>query len=555
MTRAVRLLVLGESGSTRADVAALEEAGYEIERLNLDPGVPASPAIDWSEWDLVLALPNTGAQALSGILRGRESAENPAPLLLLGGDSYPQPLALSALMAVGLAVPDSEAGEPAAEEPGPGTPERHLRTKRDYEQVRRYSAYLEHLVRERTSELQAANRRIRNEMQVHRMTARALRESEQRFRTIAENAPDLIFRFDRNLRHVYVNPRVVDLTGKQPQGFIGKTMEESGVPEEVCLPVNEALRKVFSTGKSRRIDFRYPSPRGRRHLQATLSPEFSDEGEVGAVVGISRDFTDIKRAEEELKRDRETLQDEVEEKTEALVAARLALAEAERLRQVGKLAATVAHELRNPLGVIRAAAYNVRRKRSNAEIDRHLDTIDDKIEESALIIENLLDYSRVRQPDPEKVDVKRLVEESARSVRSQFGSSDVRIDSDLEDVAGVEAELDATQMGRVISNLLTNACQALSEGSGRVVVRARADREASTLMIEVQDDGVGMTPEELEQAFEPFFTCKARGAGLGLTICRDVVSRHGGTVDMRSTRDGGTIVTVQVPLRRCGGGQ
>jgi PAS domain S-box-containing protein len=544
------LLVLDGPGEAGSNIATLEDAGYEVKRLHLDPGMAAPPSIDWPKWDLVLALPDVDAHALSEILRSRDSAQSAVPVLVLGRDWHPERLALGVLMAAGRSGPENGARKAQGGESGEAAHKHWSRPERDEEQVRRYSAYLEHLIEARTSELRAAIRKLENETKVHRVTARALRESELRFRTIAENAPDAIFRFGRNLRLLYVNPRVADLIGQEPQALMGKTLDVSGMPEEVRERWNEALQSVFTTGKERTIDFEYPSPSGPRYLQATINPESSDEGDIRTVIGIIRDLTDIRRAEEEVRRGRESLQDEVERKTEALVAARLALAESERLRLVGKLAATVAHELRNPLGVISAATYNVRRKRSNVEIDRHLETIDEKIKESALIIENLLNYSRVRPPEPETVDVTRLVEESVLSVQSQFTSTGARIERDLEGLAGVEAELDPAQMGQVISNLLTNACQALPDGSGRVVVRGRADRDADTLVIEIEDEGIGMTEDEAEQAFEPFFTRKARGAGLGLTICREVVSRHGGTVDIRSSTDKGTVVTVRLPIER-----
>ena len=152
--------------------------------------------------------------------------------------------------------------------------------KRMEEELRRHAEHLEELVEARTGELQ---------------------ESERRYRSLAENAPDIIQRFDRDLRHLYVNPAFELATGLSPDAVIGKTDRELGLPADIIPFWEEAAHTVFRTGESQIIGFEMPTPRGRRHYEAHLVPEFARDGSVEHILAITRDITERKRAEDALR--------------------------------------------------------------------------------------------------------------------------------------------------------------------------------------------------------------------------------------------------------------
>lgn len=153
----------------------------------------------------------------------------------------------------------------------------------------------------------------------HRVQAEeALHLREQEFKTIVENSPDIISRFDRELRYVYVNGAAGEATGMPATAFTGKTYRELGMPEKQVSYWQETLKSVFETGREAAIEWEFPTPRGARYYQSRIVPEFGKDGSVVSVLSIARDITDRKRVEEALQQANEALGIAVEERTTEL---------------------------------------------------------------------------------------------------------------------------------------------------------------------------------------------------------------------------------------------
>ncbi|MFB8792433.1 MAG: PAS domain-containing protein [Potamolinea sp.] len=129
-----------------------------------------------------------------------------------------------------------------------------------------------------------------------------LHRREQEVRALVENSPDIIGRFDKQLRHVYVNPAAILATGITPETFIGKTHRDLGIPEDIVTFFQEALRSVFNTGKERLIEFNFPTPNGIQYYQSRIVPEFKPDGTIETVLKVARNITELKQAEEELQK-------------------------------------------------------------------------------------------------------------------------------------------------------------------------------------------------------------------------------------------------------------
>ncbi len=220
------------------------------------------------------------------------------------------------------------------------------------------------------------------------------------------------------------------------------------------------------------------------------------------------------------------------------------LVQATRLAAIGQLASAIGHELRNPLGVITNAHYLLRsaveRPDGTADALRHLNTAEREVGAATLIVSDLLDYARARAPVTAPVDLPDLIDE-VQSVMPAPPEVTVHRD-DAADLPMVPADRD--QLRQVLLNLLSNAYEAMPDG-GEVTISTSATE--GRVRISVADTGMGMDDEVRQQIFEPFFTQKARGIGLGLSVTKRIVDTHHGTITIVSAAGRGTTFTVELP--------
>jgi two-component system, cell cycle sensor histidine kinase and response regulator CckA len=263
------------------------------------------------------------------------------------------------------------------------------------------------------------------------------------------------------------------------------------------------------------------------------------------ILEINRDITQRKLAEEVLKRDKETLENLIRDRTEELFDAKERMERAKRLSDIGVLAATVAHELRNPLAAINMATHNIKRKSNNPDLEKHIGTINKKINESNQIINNLLYYSRIRPPEFESVRIADILEETIEANIEKHAKG-VTVTRALTSIANTCIEADPTQLKEVFNNILNNAFDAISEEKGEISIVS--ENEASIIRLLFKDNGIGIEPEHFSRIFSPFFTTKAKGTGLGLSVCKQILSLHDGDISIESESGKGTVVTL---LLRC----
>jgi len=236
---------------------------------------------------------------------------------------------------------------------------------------------------------------------------------------------------------------------------------------------------------------------------------------------------------------------ELQEKTRQLAEAQASLVASERLAAIGELAGSVGHELRNPLGVIRNAAYYLR-KRVAAEGDdvgEMIDLMDAQVGVCDRTIGALLDFARPEQAVLQPTDINALV---AGVVEAYQAPEAVSVQLDLDPTLPL-AQADPHQMQEVLANLLSNACQAMGN-KGDVRVKTALDPGTDRVLIEWADSGPGIPPENLSRIFDPLFTTKAKGIGLGLVVCKRFVERQGGEISAASEVGQGATFTVR--LRR-----
>ncbi len=220
---------------------------------------------------------------------------------------------------------------------------------------------------------------------------------------------------------------------------------------------------------------------------------------------------------------------------------------AEKLASIGRLSATLAHEIRNPLGIIASSvgmvAEDVNPQSSSGQA---LDLVRHEIDRLNKIITDLLDFARPQVPNPGYIDINDLVREWTGPFADEFAEKHVRLLADL-DPAPPEVFIDVDQLYQAVLNLILNAAEALDEvGGGDITLTTRTE-SPEIVALEVRDTAEGIAPEVLQQVFEPFFTTKTSGSGLGLAVVKQTIEAMGGTVDIESGLKKGTTVRLRLP--------
>lgn len=221
------------------------------------------------------------------------------------------------------------------------------------------------------------------------------------------------------------------------------------------------------------------------------------------------------------------------------------LRRADRLSALGELSAGLAHEIRNPLGSVEGAVQILRRQELPTETRQEFgDLAQKEVNRLKDLVTNFLDFARPQTPKRVPTAPSQLLESVSKLAAETAKMLGVRVR--VETSAGVPAvSVDPEQMKQVLLNLALNAIQAMPAG-GEVLMRAARKPEA--VVLEVQDEGMGIPPEDLERVFNPFVTTRADGTGLGLSIAYQIVSQHGGHIAARRNPETGMTFSVTLPL-------
>lgn len=235
---------------------------------------------------------------------------------------------------------------------------------------------------------------------------------------------------------------------------------------------------------------------------------------------------------------------ERERAEQALQEAQEELVRKEKLAILGQLSGSVGHELRNPLGVMSNAVYFLKMVLSDADetTREYLEIIKKEIENSQRIITDLLDFARTKAPQRAAVRPEELVRQSVeRCAIPENVTVTVEVPDGLPSL-----NVDPLQMGQVLTNFITNAVQAMPAG-GVLTIRGEQDGEG-TVRLDVVDSGEGISPENMEKLFQPLFTTKAKGIGLGLVVCKNLMEANGGRIEVESETGKGTTFTMLLPV-------
>lgn len=288
------------------------------------------------------------------------------------------------------------------------------------------------------------------------------------------------------------------------------------------------------------------------HIDARGAHELARLGEA-----FNHMVADLRSAREDITRWSATLEERVQAKTAELQQAQRQVLHMETMASLGKLSATVAHELNNPIAGILTYARLVKRElrehpieqHAREEIERYLTLIDKESSRCGAIVHNLLTFARRKGADMQSVDLNEIADRSIMLVRHHMEMHGVRLDHrPLDGDCTIVA--DPGQIEQAFLALLMNAIEAMQVScSPDLCLGVRLSGDADSVEIEIADTGVGITPEFMPHIFEPFFSTKGKssGVGLGLAVVYGIVNRHGGVIDVESTVGVGTTFHLRLP--------
>ena len=403
---------------------------------------------------------------------------------------------------------------------------------------------LEQKVQERTAELTDANEQLKREIDERKQAEERIKEQAEFLDLVLESLPHPFYVIDVSDYTIKVANSAAHIgrlsKGATCHALTHKSDRPCGSEGHPC-PLDE----IKKTKQSTRVEHVHHDKDGNPiNVEVHAYPIFDSEGNVNQMIEHCMDITERKQAEEKLKEYSERLEEKVDERTKELREAQEQLVRREKLATLGQLAGGLGHELRNPLGAIKNAIYllNMVVEDPEPEVKETLEIIEKEVGVSEQVITSLLDFARPKPPARHMVDINDVVQEAVSRVPVPENVEVVRQLS--ETLTTIPA--DPTQLTQVFGNLALNAVQAMPDG-GRLVVKSEAPSPES-LTVSFIDTGVGMDEETLRNAFEPLYTLKSKGIGLGLALTKMLVEAHRGSIDVESELGKGTTFTVSLPI-------
>jgi len=396
--------------------------------------------------------------------------------------------------------------------------------------LQRQPFLLQHQVELRTKELQDANSN--------------LRESEERFHKMFQEHNAVMLLIDPDSGEIVdANEAACRYYGYTREQLISLSMNMINT-----LPKHETMGAIqqIKTGQKNHSEFKHYLASGEvRDIEAYSSPIIINSQPL--LFSIIHDINDRKRAEEGLAKYHNQLEDLVDEQTHKLRKAQSELLQRERLVTLGEVTATVSHELRNPLGTIKTALFSIgdslERKEPHQAV-RPLELAERSIDRCVNIIEEINSYARVKELNISEASVDDWLK---AAIKEQNIPEEIFCELALS--CGICASFDQEKLRQVTVNLIANAVHALQDKrSDKKRLRISTHLLGNKYEIRFSDNGIGMSDDIKEKVFEPLYSTKGFGVGLGMVIVKNIIEQHHGEISIESTRGEGTTVSLRLPI-------
>jgi len=368
----------------------------------------------------------------------------------------------------------------------------------------------------------------------------ALRESEEKYRTMVEHSNDMIWTLDREGNFTYINKKAEEVSGYSKRDWLGKSFAPL-IPSE-DLPRIEQIFLETMSGKPQRYEVNVLRENGSIFVLSVNTAPIFESGKVVGTVSFGRDITEHKRAEEEKTALREQLR------------------QSQKMEAIGQLAGGIAHDFNNLLTVIKGySQLSLPELKEGDPLKGNIEEIQRSADRAADLTRQLLAFSRRQILDLKVLDLNTILHNLDKMLR-RIISEDIELVTVLPEELG-RVKIDPGQIEQVIMNLAVNARDAMPKGGKLTIETANLELDevyarnhiavtpGRYVMLSVSDTGVGMTPEVRDRVFEPFFTTKEKdkGTGLGLSTVYGIVKQIGGNIWVYSELGQGTTFKIYLP--------
>ena len=388
-----------------------------------------------------------------------------------------------------------------------------------------------------------------------------LRLRNEEIETILNSIQDFITVISPTMEIEETNQAFLEQIGYSKEEVIGRKCHD--IFQKLNSPCDS---KVMSCPLNKAIESRRPSQQvltrvdreGRQyHVDVKIFPVLGNEGKISKFIEVSRDISDSRKQEEEMTRRLEKM---VEDRTRELKETHSKFLHQDKMASLGKLSASVVHEINNPISGIlnlvmlmnRMMEGGTLQQKEMDQFSQYLRLMEAETRRISRIVSNLLAFSRYSKMEFGIVNLNQLIEKTlflnANLLKLHSIKVEENLDPDLPPLMGSEDRLQ-----QVFMNLISNAAEAVEAGHGerRLSIVTKHLREKESVSVSFADTGVGIPQENLSKLFEPFFSTKkkGKGVGLGLSVAYGIIQEHGGSIQVQSEEGRGTTFTVELPLK------
>jgi len=352
---------------------------------------------------------------------------------------------------------------------------------------------------------------------------RELEEIKKRYSVLVEYAGDGVIVIRKDGKISFVNSKLIEMLGYERNEILGSHFSRFIAPEYIKITDERFHKRLKGEKVPSTYEIELLAKNGEKIPVELNATAVIYEGEIVDLV-VLRDI-----------RERKALQEQI--------------LKTQRLEAIKQLATMVAHDLRNPLAGIRNAAYYIKRKLGNVDqtIREMLEIIDREVVFANDIVNDLLDFASDRPLELKLESINSLIEETLRLIQIP---ENIEVIKEFEEIPKIC--VDANRLKRVFKNLIENSVQAMPKG-GKLTIKTRKNEDSVEIIF--KDTGVGISKENMKKIFTPFFTTKAKGVGIGLSICKKFVKDHNGEIRVESEEGKGSVFTVILPIKKLKGGE